>query len=77
MTFPSPGVGPRWWFGAPLIAFAYTLVTPRFFPDIVSWPPELPGEQVGILRWLVGLVVGVAILVSWRLARWAAHTRNA
>ena len=70
------GVGPRWWFGAPFIAFAYTLVTPRFVPDIVGWPQQLPGEQVAILRWLVGLVIGVALLTTWRLVRWATHAPN-
>ena len=29
---------PAWWFGAPFIAFAYVLATPRFLPDLVAVP---------------------------------------
>jgi hypothetical protein len=54
---------PGWWFGAPIIALLYTLITPKYLPDIVPTP-------VGAVRWLVGLLVGVAILAGLHLARW-------
>ncbi len=61
---------PSWWFGAPLIAFAYALLTPSFLPDIVSVPEALPAGLAGAMRWFVGLLLGVAALAAWRAARW-------
>jgi hypothetical protein len=63
------GGAPWWWFGAPFIAFAYVLATPRVIPDILSTPPELSGALPGV-RWLVGLVIGVGILATVHAARW-------
>lgn len=63
------GGTPWWWFGAPFIAMAYVLVTPRFLPDIVSVPSELSGALYPV-RWLVGLVIGVGVLATVRVARW-------
>ena len=65
---------PRWWFGAPVIAFAYALATPRFLPDIVSTPDELSGALPAV-RWLVGLVIGVGILTTIHLTRWVLSKR--
>ena len=59
-----PGL-PWWWFGAPVIAFIYTALTPRFLPDIV--PVESAPRAV---RWLVGLVAGVVLLTAARLVIW-------
>lgn len=60
---------PWWWFGAPFIAVAYVLATPRFLPDIVSTSPELSGA-LPALRWLIGVVIGVAILTTVQVGRW-------
>lgn len=59
------GASPVWWFGAPLIATAYVFLTPRFLPDIVPAAATNPP-----VRWLVGLVIGVAILSIWQIGRW-------
>jgi hypothetical protein len=59
------GAVPAWWFGAPLIAGAYVFLTPRFLPDVVPAVGTMP-----LVRWLVGLVVGVAILSIWQIGRW-------
>jgi hypothetical protein len=69
------GGTPWWWFGAPFIAMAYVLVTPRFLPDIVSVPSELSGAQSAV-RWLVGLVVGVVVLATVRGAGMVAARRR-
>jgi hypothetical protein len=66
---------PWWWFGAPLLAFGYVLLTPRFLPDIVSVPSEMAGAQPSV-RWLVGVVLGVAVLVTIRFARWVLSGRS-
>jgi hypothetical protein len=63
---------PAWWFGAPAIAFLYTFLTPGFIPDIVSVPEALPNGMATAMRWFVGLLLGVALLSTWRLVRWAA-----
>lgn len=63
------GPTPAWWFGAPLIAGVYVFLTPRFLPDIVSVGTNGP------VRWLVGLLVGVAILSTWRIVRWVLAIR--
>jgi hypothetical protein len=60
------GAVPAWWFGAPFIAVAYVLLTPRFLPDIV--PAAATTQPV---RWLVGLVIGVVILSTWQVGPWA------
>ena len=62
---------PGWWFGAPLIAFAYAFVTPRFVPDIVSVPEALPAGLDHVMRWCIGLVLGVVMLAFWQIIRWA------
>jgi hypothetical protein len=67
---------PRWWFGAPVVAFAYVLATPRVLPDLVAVPPTLPSNLVSPLRWFVGLVLGVALMSLIQLLFWLrAKTR--
>lgn len=61
---------PRWWFGAPAIAFVYTLMTPRFLPDLVSIPENSPVRISPAVRWLVGLLIGVAVLTVMQFATW-------
>ncbi|HLG55304.1 MAG TPA: hypothetical protein VI485_08225 [Vicinamibacterales bacterium] len=68
---------PGWWFGAPLIAFVYAFATPRLLPDIVSVPATLPAGLAGPMRWFIGLVLGVVLLSTWHLIRWAGSTRAA
>jgi hypothetical protein len=63
---------PAWWFGAPAIAFVYAFLTPTFLPDIVSVPDALPDGTATAMRWFVGLLLGVALLSTWRLVRWVA-----
>jgi hypothetical protein len=65
----SRGGVPWWWFGAPFIAVAYVFATPRFLPDRVSTSPEMSGA-LPALRWLVGVVVGVALLSAVRAMGW-------
>jgi hypothetical protein len=62
---------PGWWFGAPAIAFAYALVTPRFLPDVMRVPDALPDGTAAVMRWFVGLFLGVALLSAWQLIHWA------
>ena len=64
---------PAWWFGAPAIAFVYAFITPRVVPDLVSLPEALPSGVATPLRWFIGLLLGVALLSTWRLLRWAAR----
>lgn len=66
---------PGWWFGAPVIAFVYAFVTPRFVPDIVSIPETLPEGLATPMRWFVGLLLGVGLLLSWQIARWALRRK--
>jgi len=61
---------PGWWFGAPVVAFAYVLATPRFLPDLVAVPSTLPGNLAAPLRWFVGLLLGVALMSVVRLVLW-------
>jgi hypothetical protein len=63
---------PAWWFGAPAVAFVYVLVTPRFLPDLVPVPAHLAAP----VRWLVGLLLGVALLSIVQLARWLPTQRR-
>jgi hypothetical protein len=67
---------PGWWFGAPIVAFAYALVIPRFLSDPVAMPEGLPRGLDGILRWLIGLLLGVVLLSGWQFVLWA-RKRNA
>jgi hypothetical protein len=57
---------PAWWLGAPFIAGAYVFLTPRVLPDVLPAAANSPP-----LRWLVGLLLGVAILTTWQVVRWA------
>ena len=62
---------PGWWFGAPIVAFAYAFVTPRFMHDIVPVPPGLPEAIAPLMRWFIGLLLGVVLLSAWRVVQWA------
>jgi hypothetical protein len=63
---------PKWWFAAPVVAFAYTLMTPRVLPDVVTAPEPL----ANVTRWLVGLVLGVIAIVAVRLVQWVRTLRR-
>jgi hypothetical protein len=52
-----------------MLAVGFVLLTPRFLHDLVSVPAETSAALPG-LRWLVGLVLGVAVLITIRFARW-------
>ena len=66
---------PWWWFGAPVFAFGYVLLTPRVLPDIVSVQSEM-SAALPALRWLVGLVVGVLALITIHVTRWILSRRT-
>lgn len=66
---------PGWWFGAPVVAFAYAFLSPRFFPEIVSLPAELPQGMAPAMRWFVGLLLGVALVSAWQLVQWFRSSR--
>jgi hypothetical protein len=68
----AQGAVPKWWFAAPVVAFAYTLATPRVLPDLVTVSEPL----ASVTRWLVGLVLGVALLVGVRLVQWILMRRT-
>lgn len=61
---------PAWWFGAPVVAFVYLFVTPRWLPDLVTLPPTLPDNLAAPFRWFVGLLVGVALMTIVQLLFW-------
>ena len=63
----AQGAVPKWWVAAPVVAIAYTLLTPRVLPDIVTVPEPL----APVTRLLVGLVIGVVVLIAWRVVQWA------
>jgi hypothetical protein len=67
---------PRWWFGAPAIAFLYSFVTSRIVPDLVPVPNALPQNLAAAMRWFVGLLIGVALLSLWRLTLWIRSLRR-
>lgn len=67
------GTVPKWWFGAPFIAVLYVFLTPRYLPDLVAVPEELSGGT-GPLRFFVGLLIGVAVLVAVQVVQWV-HAR--
>ena len=67
---------PAWWFGAPVVAFAYVLVTPRWLPDLITPPPALPANLEAPLRWFVGLVIGVALLTIVQLLLWVRRRKD-
>jgi len=69
------GAAPSWWFGAPFIAVAYAVMTPRVLPDVVAIPADQSGVA-GLVRVLVGLVLGVTVLSAWRIVRWALARRR-
>jgi hypothetical protein len=60
---------PAWWFGAPAIAFVYVWLAPRFLPDLVGIPRDLPAPLASIVRWLVGLVAGVVLMGALQLVQ--------
>jgi hypothetical protein len=60
---------PAWWFGAPAIAFVYVWLTPRFLPDLVGIPRDLPAPLASSVRWLVGLVAGAALMAVVQIVR--------
>ena len=66
---------PWWWFGAPVLAFAYVLLTPRVLPDVVSIPSDM-SAVLPALRWLVGIVLGVGVLITIRFTRWILSKRT-
>ena len=68
------GGSPGWWFGAPIVAFIYAFLAPRFVPEIVSLP-DLPNGVAPAMRWFIGLLLGVALLSAWGLVRWIRSTR--
>ena len=70
----AQGGVPAWWFSAPFIAFAYILLTPRFLPDIVT-VPDAVSELATIIRWFVGLLLGVIALSVVRLIQ-SAQSRS-
>jgi hypothetical protein len=51
--------------GAGMFAFMYVLLTPRLLPDPISSLAGLPEGATGAVRWLVGLLAGVILMVSW------------
>ena len=55
---------PVWWFGAPAVAFVYVWLTPRFLPEIIAIPRDLPAPLTSSVRWLVGLVAGSALMAA-------------
>jgi hypothetical protein len=71
----AQGGVPAWWFTAPFIAFGYVLVTPRFLPDIVTVPDAVP-QLATIVRWFVGLLLGVVILSVVRFIQSLRATDN-
>jgi hypothetical protein len=66
---------PAWWFGAPIVAFVYAFLAPRLGLDIVTVPDALPGGLASAMRWMVGLLLGVALVTTWRVGRWVARRR--
>ena len=60
---------PAWWFGAPAIAFVYVWLTPRFLPEIIGIPRDLPAPLASSVRWLVGLVLGSGLLAGLQLVQ--------
>jgi len=50
--------------GAAFVAFGYVLLTPRVFPDVLS-PDTVPNGAVGPFRWLVGMLIGAAVMTAW------------
>lgn len=60
---------PAWWFGAPAIAFVYVWLTPRFLPEIIGIPRDLPAPLASSVRWLVGLVAGSALMAAVQLVK--------
>ncbi len=66
---------PAWWVGAPVVAFLYVLVAPRFLPDIVTVPDALPAGLAATVRWFIGLVLGVALATAWQVVRWGRARR--
>lgn len=60
---------PAWWFGAPAIAFVYVWLTPRFLPEIIAIPRDLPAPLASSVRWLVGLVAGSALMAAVQLVK--------
>jgi hypothetical protein len=64
---------PSWWFGAPIVAFVYAFLAPRLSLDIVTVPDALPGGLASAMRWMVGLLLGVALVATWRVGRWVAR----
>ena len=67
---------PAWWFGAPVVAFAYVLLAPRLIPDLVTIPETLPRNLMAPVRWLVGLLIGVAVLAAVQLLVWLRRRRR-
>ena len=67
---------PTWWFGAPVVAFAYVLLIPRVLPDLVAIPATLPDNLAAPLRWFVGLVLGVALMSVVQLLLWLRAKRR-
>jgi hypothetical protein len=63
---------PAWWFGAPAVAFLYVLLTPRFLPELVV-AGALPAGLAAAIRWMVGLLVGVALISAVRLFLWSGR----
>jgi len=61
--------------GAAFVAFGYVLLTPRVFPDLL--PPEtVPNGAVGPFRWLVGMLIGAAIVAAWGVLRRLVRPRT-
>jgi len=61
---------PSWWFGAPIVAFVYALLSATLGLDIVAVPDALPNGLASVMRWMVGLLIGVTLVTTWRAGRW-------
>lgn len=57
------------------MALGYVLLTPRVFPDVLP-PDTVPNGAAGPFRWLVGLLIGAAIVAAWGVFRGLVPSRT-
>lgn len=51
--------------GTIILAAAYLLLTPRYLPDPIDWPPYGPFGAYELSRLVVGVAFGLIVMTVW------------
>lgn len=55
--------------GTVVLAAAYLLLTPRYLPDPIDWPPYGPFMAYELSRLAIGVAFGLIVMTIWVVIR--------